>query len=198
MTNLATTWAHAQSLDDYLGHLSTAGSEHAALWRAQRARAAVPPDVVARAAAVPGAWRLLILLEDWCGDAVNTIPSVVALADAVPGWEARVVARDAHLDVMEQFLTAGARAIPIVILLDERGEVHGAWGPRPAPLQAWVKGPGQTMDKAARYKEVRLWYIRDRAATTWDELLGVIEGAARPEPAATALAAADADAAATA
>jgi hypothetical protein len=183
MSTPVLAFAGAQSLDTYLADLAAGSSDHAAMWRAQRARATVPPEVVARAEDVPGAWRLLILLEDWCGDAVNTVPPIVALAEAVPGWEARVLRRDQHPALMDQFLTEGARAIPIVVVLDEQGDVRARWGPRPAALQRWVKGPGQALDKAARYKEVRLWYVRDRAATTWAELLSAIEAAGAPTPA---------------
>ena len=175
MPSLADTFATARSLDAFIAD----AVENQALWRANRSRASVPAAVTERATGLPGAWRLLIIAEDWCGDAVNTVPLIVALAEAVPGWDARVIGRDAHPALMDDFLTNGARAIPIVIVLDELGEVRGRGGPRPAVLQAWVKGPGQALDKAARYKEVRTWYVRDRGATTWQELLDVVEAGAR-------------------
>ena len=40
--------------------------------------------------------RLLVIAEDWCGDASSTVPVVARFADAVPGMELRVLRRDQH------------------------------------------------------------------------------------------------------
>ena len=84
--------------------------------------------------------RLLVIAEDWCGDASSTIPIVARFADAVPGMELRLLRRDEHPELMDRYLTNGARSIPIVIVLDESFRELGHWGPRPAELQAWVPG----------------------------------------------------------
>lgn len=146
------------------------------LWRALAARARVDEDVVARARRA-GPWRLLVINEDWCGDSVNTLPTIARLAELAPNVELRIIERDRSLDVMDRFLTAGARAIPKVVILDPHGEVHGTWGPRPSELQAWVKGPGQALEKPERYREIRGWYARDRGRSTAEEVVRLLEGA---------------------
>lgn len=79
--------------------------------------------------------RCLILMADWCGDAVRNIPVVFnALADS--GIPIEVLIMEEHLDTMDQFLTFGGRSIPIVIIADSGGFVLGQWGPRPAHVQA--------------------------------------------------------------
>ena len=40
-----------------------------------------------------------------------------------------------HLDTMDEFLTMGGRAIPIVLFTDTGGYVLGQWGPRPSHVQ---------------------------------------------------------------
>src|SRR5690242_17445398 len=93
------------------------------------ALAAVPPD---------SGIKLLVLAEDWCGDASNSIPVLAKLTDRISGLELRIIRRDEHLDVMDRYLTNGSRSIPVVIVLDRDFQELGHWGPRPRVLQDWV------------------------------------------------------------
>jgi hypothetical protein len=157
--------------------LATA-EKNAELWAAVWRRAAVPDELVQRAAALGGAWHLLILSEDWCGDAVNTVPVIAKLAELSPNLDVRVLARDHNLDLMDAHLTGTSRSIPAVIVLDENYVERGWWGPRPTELQAWVLGPGRVVDKDARYRAVRAWYARDAGRTTVEEVVATLERAA--------------------
>ena len=115
--------------------------------------------------------RLLVIAEDWCGDASSTIPIVARFADAVPGMGLRVLRRDEHPELMDRYLTNGSRSIPIVIVLDEGFRELGHWGPRPTELQAWVLENRPLVPKAELYPQVRRWYARDRGETTLREVL---------------------------
>jgi hypothetical protein len=117
--------------------------------------------------------RLLVIAEDWCGDASSTIPAVARFADAVPGMELRVLRRDEHPEVMDRYLTNGSRSIPIIVVLDEGYRELGHWGPRPAALQTWVLENRPLLPKAELYPQVRRWYARDRGETTLREVLEV-------------------------
>ena len=117
--------------------------------------------------------RLLVIAEDWCGDASSTIPMLARFVDEVPGMELRLLRRDEHPEVMDRYLTNGARSIPIVIALDEGFRELGHWGPRPAELQAWVARNRPLVPKAELYPQVRKWYARDRGETTLREVLAV-------------------------
>ncbi len=126
-------------------------------------------------AALDGAWHLLVLSEDWCGDAVNTVPIVARLAELAPNTDLRVLARDENLDLMDAHLTGTSRSIPVVIVLDEEFNERGWWGPRPAALQQWVLGPGRALEKDVRYREIRSWYARDKGVSTLRELVELME-----------------------
>lgn len=147
------------------------------LWHAVHERVRLPEELVAEARELDGDWHLVALSEDWCGDAVNTLPAVARLADEV-GWDLRVVSRDENPDLMDAHLTNGrSRSIPVVIVYDGNfGEV-GWWGPRPGELQSWVMGEGLAMPSPERYKIVRRWYAKDRARTTLREVLDVVREA---------------------
>ncbi len=144
--------------------------EHCGLWQGIYKLAHVPDWALA---AVPaGAERkLLVIAEDWCGDASNTVPVIAKLADMTAGLELRIVLRDQNPELMDRYLTNGARSIPIVIALDGEFKEIGHWGPRPAELQAWVMTNRSTMPKNELYPQVRKWYARDRGEATMREVL---------------------------
>ena len=155
-----------------------AAQKNATLWRDTYRLTKVPDEAVARAAAVPGRWHLLVLVEDWCGDAVNTIPYLARLAELSPNLDLRVLGRDANPDLMDAHLApSGARAIPVVIVLDESFGERGWWGSRPRELQAWMEAEGRAMEKEERYRHVRTWYARDRGRSTLHEVLALLEAA---------------------
>lgn len=148
------------------------------LWHAVHERVRLPEQLVEEARAVPGTWHLVALSEDWCGDAVNTLPVVARLAEAA-GWDLRVLGRDANPDLMSAHLTNGrSRSIPVVIVYDDALREVGWWGPRPEELQAWVMSEGLAMPSPERYKVTRRWYARDRGRTVLRELLDIVESAA--------------------
>jgi hypothetical protein len=152
--------------------------KHADLWRDIHARAQVSAAAIAAVEATGRQWHLLVLSEDWCGDAVNTVPVVARLAEQASNLDMRILARDEHLDVMDRHLSpTGGRAIPVVIVLDDGFNEVGWWGSRPAELQAWYLSEGPALDKIARYKQARTWYARDRGASVVAEILAIINGA---------------------
>ena len=151
------------------------------LWAAMWRHARVDDEYVRRVSSLPGRWHLLVLSEDWCGDAVNTVPIVARLAERCPNLDLRVLARDENPDIMDAHLTGSSRSIPVIIVLDDLFEERGWWGPRPTVLQHWVSGQGQLLEKSARYREARTWYARDRGRTTLGEVVSIIERAAEQD-----------------
>jgi Thioredoxin len=167
-----------ENAPDFGEYLETV-RENEALWHGVSHRVKIAEDFLQAARAIPQKWHLLALSEDWCGDAVNTLPVIAALVDEVPNLDLRILLRDENLDLMDTHLTAGkSRSIPVVMVLDDEYQERGWWGPRPGPLQEWVVGEGLAMDSAERYKEARRYYARDKGRTTLEELLGLMTEAA--------------------
>lgn len=168
MTDFRALWDQALPYDAFL---AASDLKHRGLWEGLHRLARVPDWALAAVPADAGR-RLLVLAEDWCGDASNTVPVLARLADLAPGLELRIIKRDEHPDVMSRYLTNGSRSIPIVIALDRDFGELGHWGPRPAELQHWV------LDQRARgtpkeqiYPAVRRWYARDHGETMLKEVL---------------------------
>lgn len=153
--------------------------KNAGLWTGLWERAEIPEALLARVAALPGRWHLLVLSADWCGDAANTVPVIARLAERSAKLDLRLLERDQNADLRDAHLTDGrSQSIPVVMVLDEAFRERCWWGPRPAPLQAWVKAEGLAMESGERYKRIRRWYAQDRGLTTLEELVSGLEDAA--------------------
>ena len=65
--------------------------------------------------------KILVITEDWCGDALVGFPALARLVDGAPDVEMRVFLRDANPDVMDQYLKRGLyRTIPVFVFFDEQ------------------------------------------------------------------------------
>jgi hypothetical protein len=138
----------------------------------------VQPELAAAAAGLQHNYIWLIITEGWCGDAAQVVPVLEAVAQASGGHlTTRYLLRDENLDLIDQYLTAGSRAIPKVLVLraDTLAEVT-TWGPRPAPAHELVmrlKAEGMAHDDFI--KELHTWYAHDRTQTTQQELLALLQ-----------------------
>lgn len=167
MLDLKALWDKGLTFESFV---ASCKAEHCGLWQGIYNLARVP-DWALEAVPPQAGRMLLVIAEDWCGDASNTVPILAKLVNQAAGLELRVVLRDENPELMDQYLTNGARSIPIVIALDERFDEIGHWGPRPAQLQAWVMANRATVPKAELYPQVRKWYARDRGESTLREVL---------------------------
>lgn len=170
----ATRYAAAPDFPAYLESVQALAD----LWHGMSRTASVPPDSIERLKAQGGHWRLLVLSADWCGDCVSCLPIIARLADGA-GLEMRLLERDTNLDLMDNYLTCGTRSIPVVMVLDQELSVWAWWGPRPAPLQRWMRAEAAWLPKEDRSRRKRAWYARDRGKTVVAEVIDTVERAAR-------------------
>ena len=113
----------------------------------------------------------LVITEGWCGDAAQNIPVIEKMAAENPYIETRYILRDENPELMDRFLTNGARSIPKLIALDaETLNVLGAWGPRPEAAQdVYRKSKEQGKDKLLVMEELQRWYNKDRSRSIQTE-----------------------------
>lgn len=120
----------------------------------------------------PQTW--LIITESWCGDAAQILPFVQLLAQENPRISVKLVFRDDHPELMDQFLTKGTRAIPVVIFLNELDEVLGHWAPRPVDAQDMViarKADPNPEPYDTFQVKLQKWYLKDKGRSTVEEVL---------------------------
>lgn len=168
--NFVELWQRAISYQDFL----EGSGNHRGLWEGLYRLARIPDW--AKAGSEGRSINLLVLVEDWCGDASNTVPVLARWASDSATLHLRILKRDENPTVMDRYLTNGARSIPIVIVLDGELKELGHWGPRPRELQQWVMDNRATIPKAELYPQVRKWYARDKGETTLREILEIAAG----------------------
>ncbi len=132
---------------------------------------------ISQVQAVKGKFTWLVLTESWCGDASPSLPVMNRIAELNPGITLKIILRDEHPEIMDQFLTAGTRSIPKLIMLNKEDlEVLGEWGPRPseatAMVDAFKKEHGVL---TAEFKEeLQGWYNKDKGVGTVEDLLALL------------------------
>ena len=119
----------------------------------------------------------LVLTEGWCGDGAQSLPVINKMAEANDKITLRIAYRDKNHQLMDQFLTNGARSIPKLIILDGQNfEVVGTWGPRPneaKKLRESLIANNETMLDIAT--ELQKWYTKDKGATIQAEIMELLK-----------------------
>lgn len=118
-------------------------------------------------------YRLLVISEGWCGDAAQIVPIINKMVEAAPdNLELKFVLRDKYLPLIDAHLTNGGRAIPVLLVLDENGNLLlPKWGPRPVILQEIIttwRNDGIEMPELA--EKLHGWYAKDKTKATQGEL----------------------------
>ena len=134
----------------------------------------ISTEAEAKIKAYEGKMIWLVISEGWCGDAAHSLPVIHQIADLNPNIEMRVVLRDQHEDLMNQFLTNGGKSIPKLIMYNvDQKEVIADWGPRPTTATQMVedyKAEHGQVDIEFR-EQLQLWYNKDRGQNIIDDLL---------------------------
>lgn len=118
----------------------------------------------------------LVISEGWCGDAAQIVPIINKMAEVSNFIDLRIVLRDDNDELMNEFLTNGARAIPKLIVLDKDNKVIGNWGPRPEPARKLIadyKAANGVVDELAKI-ELQKWYLQDKGITTQKEITSLM------------------------
>lgn len=126
------------------------------------------------AAERPQVW--LVITEGWCGDAAQNIPVIEKVAAENAKITTRYILRDENLELMDRYLTNGARSIPKLLALDADSlEVLWTWGARPQAAQDLFDE--QKADGAAKpdiLEAMQRWYNEDKGRSVSSELAGLI------------------------
>lgn len=119
----------------------------------------------------------LIITEGWCGDAAQNIPTIEKIAAESPNIETRYVLRDENLELMDKYLTYGARSIPKLVALDaETLEELGTWGPRPqAAMNYFLEMKKNGLEKPQLMENIQRWYLQDKERSLQKEFEGLLD-----------------------
>ncbi|MEI3611650.1 thioredoxin family protein [Pseudogracilibacillus sp. SO30301A] len=104
--------------------------------------------------------RVVVLAEVWCGHCMLDVPILLRIAETA-NIAVRILPRDEHLELMDNYLTNEKRYIPIIIFIDEDGNEVTKWGPMAPEIATFVEElkTGMPEKDAPGYKEAFKKYV---------------------------------------
>ena len=117
----------------------------------------------------------LVISEGWCGDAAQILPIIKLMSEASENIDLKLVFRDENEELINLFLTNGAKSIPKLIILDQNSNVIYHWGPRPEGAKNLIieyKAKHGIVDEAAKIA-LQKWYLDDKGISTMKEIFGL-------------------------
>lgn len=118
----------------------------------------------------------MVITENWCGDSAQILPVIAKTASLSDKIELKIIGRDSHPQIMDQYLTNGTRSIPVFVAFDEAGNQLFRWGPRPKAASELIKQlKDEGIEKDALYEKLHLWYGRNRGVEIEKELFVLIK-----------------------
>lgn len=119
----------------------------------------------------------IVISESWCGDAAQSVPMLNKLASVGDKIKMLIVLRDENLELMDQFLTNGGRAIPKLIIVEKTtNKIVGDWGPRPKGARELVesyKAENGKFDETGAI-ELQKWYAKDKGFQVQQEVVDLM------------------------
>ncbi len=119
----------------------------------------------------------VVLTEGWCGDAAHVLPVLNKLAELNDGIDLKIISRDDHDELMNNFLTNGGKSIPKLIVYDNQTkEVLNSWGPRPSVATQMVndyKEQHGSLDPEFK-QDLQVWYNKDKGANIAEDILKLL------------------------
>ena len=124
--------------------------------------------------------KVIVLTEPWCGDSLAIFPVVRRITEINGTWQMKILRRDENPDLMDQFLTRNARAVPVFLFLDEAGSLIFRFGPRPKAAQDIFEQYREEfkagkMDKAEIIKKIRNFYAKDKGKAIHTDLMALFK-----------------------
>src|SRR4051794_17249305 len=99
MSVTAERFAQGMTLQQYMAQMT----KNQEAFAANYANAEIDGDDAAFLANLGLPLNVMVITEDWCGDALTYVPVVARLAEATESWTLRVFLRDQNLDLIDQF-----------------------------------------------------------------------------------------------
>ena len=118
----------------------------------------------------------LVISEGWCGDAAQILPIIKLMTEVSENIDLKLVFRDENEELINLFLTNGAKSIPKLLLLDEAFNLINHWGPRPEGAKNLIieyKAKHGIVDEAAKIA-LQKWYLDDKGISTMKEIVWMI------------------------
>ncbi|SNY94635.1 thioredoxin family protein [Flagellimonas pacifica] len=137
----------------------------------------VPNEIQEKISNINSKLTFLALSESWCGDAAPSLPVINRISELNPNIDFKVLLRDENPELMDEFLTNGARSIPKLIIWDREDEkVVAEWGPRPSIATQMVEDFKQEYGSlTSEFKQaLQVWYNKDKGQNALSDIVALL------------------------
>jgi hypothetical protein len=105
-----------------------------------------------------GKLNVLVITEDWCGDALTNFPVLARMVDGLPNVEMRVFLRDQNPDLMDQYLNRGIfRSIPVFVFFDDHMKEIARFIERPPKITEYMEQKQLELRRSLRAQHGPEW-----------------------------------------
>lgn len=102
--------------------------------------------------------NILVITEDWCGDALSNFPVLAKMVEGAPNVEMRVFLRDRNPDLMDRYLNQGLyRSIPVFVFFDDRMNELARFVERPPSVTEYMEKKQLELRRAMREERKEEW-----------------------------------------
>ena len=102
--------------------------------------------------------NVLVLTEDWCGDALTNFPVLARMVEGAPNVEVRVFLRDQNPDLMDQYLNRGLfRSIPVFVFFDGDMQEVARFIERPPKITEFMEQKQLELRRKMRAEHAAEW-----------------------------------------
>ena len=102
--------------------------------------------------------KVMVITEDWCGDALYNVPVLAKLVEGSPNIELRVFLRDKNPDLMDQYLNQGMfRSIPVFAFFDENMNEVARLIERPGKITEQLEKKMLEVRRSMRAENLEQW-----------------------------------------
>lgn len=130
------------------------------------------PEAIEKIKSISQAQQWIVITEPWCGDASHIVPFIELLARENDLIKVDYELRDSEPHRINQYLTGGAKSIPVLVIQDANGNDIGVFGPRPSACQEFFmaeKAKNASMDHLK--VQLQKWYNEDKGVQIQKEII---------------------------
>src|SRR5262245_21428444 len=102
--------------------------------------------------------NVLVITEDWCGDALTNFPVLARMAEGASNVELRVFLRDQNADLTDQYLNRGMfRSIPVFVFFDADMKEIARFIERPPKISEFMDQKQLELRRQLRAQHAAEW-----------------------------------------
>ena len=102
--------------------------------------------------------NVLVITEDWCGDALTNVPVLAKMVEGAPNVEMRLFLRDQNPDITNQYLNKGFfKSIPVFVFFDDRMNELARFVERPPAVTEYMEQKQLELRRAMRAEKAEEW-----------------------------------------